>query len=205
MEGNRIMERVEILSSRVVPLPLNDIDTDQIIPASFLTGTTSGGLGRHLFADLRFDKSGSPVASFPLNRPEHEGARILVTGENFGCGSSREHAAWALKDFGLRAVISTSFADIFYTNALKNGLLPVVVSSEARDALFAFAEASPAEEITIDLSHQEIRWPGGSFAFSIDGFAKTCLLNGVDEMGYIMRFSDAIGRYEIELKEGGRQ
>jgi 3-isopropylmalate/(R)-2-methylmalate dehydratase small subunit len=197
------MDRIETFAARVVPLALNDIDTDQIIPAGFLTVTEKEGLGRHLFADLRFDQSGSPVLSFPLNRPEHEAAQILVTGGNFGCGSSREHAAWALKDFGFRAVISTSFADIFYNNALKNGLLPVVVSQETQDALFAMAEASPAQEVTVDLPNQQIRWPGGSFAFSIDGFAKTCLMNGVDELGYIMNLSDAIEEYEASLEEEG--
>ena len=196
------MAGFNILSSAVVPLPLNDIDTDQIIPAGFLTVTSREGLGRHLFADLRFDKEGLPIASFPLNRPEHESAQILVTGGNFGCGSSREHAAWALKDYGIRAVISTSFADIFYNNALKNGLLPVVVDPETRDALLSFGESSPAEEITIDLPNQEVRWRGGAVGFTIDGFAKTCLHNGVDEMGYIMGFSDAIERYEREHGEG---
>ena len=197
------MERIETFAARVVPLALNDIDTDQIIPAGFLTVTDSEGLGRYLFADLRFDQSGSPVMSFPLNQPEHQGAQILLTGGNFGCGSSREHAAWALKDFGFRAVISTSFADIFYSNALKNGLLPVVVSPETQDALFAMAEASPAEEVTVDLPNQQIRWPGGSFAFSIDGFARTCLMNGVDELGYIMSLSDAIEEYEASFEEEG--
>jgi len=197
------MDRIETFAARVVPLSLNDIDTDQIIPAGFLTVTESKGLGRHLFADLRFDQSGSPITSFPLNRPEHEGARVLLTGGNFGCGSSREHAAWALKDFGFQAVISTSFADIFYNNALKNGLLPVVVSPETQEALFRIAEASPAQEVTIDLPNQQIRWPGGSSGFSIDGFAKTCLMNGVDELGYIMSFSDGIAEYEASLEEEG--
>ena len=197
------MHRIETFASRAVPLPTNDIDTDQIIPARFLKGTERAGLGTCLFADLRFDSSGSPVPTFSLNRPEHQGAQILLAGGNFGCGSSREHAAWALTDFGFRAVVSSSFADIFYNNALKNGLLPVVVDKETQGTLFTMVEMHPEEELTIDLPRQEIRWPGGSRSFPIDRFAKTCLLNGVDELGYIMGFSDAIDRYELQHEEGG--
>jgi 3-isopropylmalate/(R)-2-methylmalate dehydratase small subunit len=190
------MDRFEVFSSKVSPLPINDVDTDQIIPARFLTGTKREGLGVHLFADLRTDAAGAPTPAFPLNRPEHRGAQILLAGANFGCGSSREHAPWALTDYGFRAVVSSSFADIFYSNALKNGLLPVVVDKKTQDALFSMVGEDPEAQLTIDLPRQEVRWSGGVSPFPIDGFAKTCLLNGVDEMGYIMGYSDAIDEYE---------
>ncbi|MGB5872539.1 MAG: 3-isopropylmalate dehydratase small subunit [Bacteroidota bacterium] len=195
------MPRIEAFAARAVPLPINDIDTDQIIPARFLKGTERSGLGGYLFADLRLDAAGSPVPTFALNRPEHQGAEILLAGANFGCGSSREHAAWALADHGFRAVVSSSFADIFYSNALKNGILPVAVDKETQSALFKMVEMHPQQDITVDLPRQEIRWPGGSCSFQIDAFTKTCLLNGVDEMGYIMGFSEAIDRYEVQDEE----
>ena len=179
------MAQFTTLTSRVVPLPVNDIDTDQIIPARFLKATDKNGMGDHLFADWRYNADGSPKPDFVLNKPEHQGAQILLAGDNFGCGSSREHAPWALTGFGFRAVISTSFADIFRNNALKNGLLPIVVDAETHQMLFDLVEEMPQAEVTIDLAAQTVTLPTGhSVPFPIDGFSKTCLLKGVDELGY---------------------
>lgn len=184
------------LTSRAIPMPIDDVDTDQIIPARFLTGTSREGLGQHLFSDLRRGPEGTPKPDFPLNRREYEGAQILLAGNNFGCGSSREHAPWALVDYGFRAVLSGSFADIFYTNALKNGLLPVCVDAASLAALFALVREEPSSEVTLDLASQELRWPGGSCTFPIDPFAKRCLLFGVDQLGYILRFLEDIAMFE---------
>jgi 3-isopropylmalate/(R)-2-methylmalate dehydratase small subunit len=185
------------LTSRAVVVPANDIDTDQIIPARFLKVTDKAGLGDSLFADWRYGADGKPKAEFPLNAPSAKGAQVLVAGDNFGCGSSREHAPWALTGFGFRAVVSTSFADIFRNNALKNGLLPVAVAPAAHAALLALLARAPATELTVDLEAQTLSWPGGApVPFPIDAFAKACLLNGVDELGYILRFQDAIAAHE---------
>ena len=185
------------LRSRVVPLPMNDIDTDQIIPARFLKVTDKAGLGANLFADWRYNPDGSPRPDFVLNRPEHQGAQILLAGDNFGCGSSREHAPWALAGHGFRAVISTSFADIFCSNALKNGLLPVVVDAATHQQLFELLEEVPHAELSIDLASQSLSLPSGqSVQFPIDGFAKTCLLQGIDELGYLLHFEPEIAAYE---------
>jgi 3-isopropylmalate/(R)-2-methylmalate dehydratase small subunit len=176
---------------------VNDIDTDQIIPARFLKATDKNGMGDHLFADWRYNADGSPKPDFILNTPRARGAAILLAGDNFGCGSSREHAPWALAGFGFRAVISTSFADIFSGNALKNGLLPVIVDRQTHGRLAAMADAEPEAEITVDLAGQTVKLPGGKeFRFPVDAFAKTCLLNGVDELGYILGFKDKIATYE---------
>jgi 3-isopropylmalate/(R)-2-methylmalate dehydratase small subunit len=184
-------------SAQVVPLLVNDIDTYQIIPARFLKVTDKAGLGENLFADWRYNSDGSQKPEFVLNQRQYEGAAILLAGNNFGCGSSREHAAWALVGSGIRAVISTSFADIFKNNALKNGLLPVTVDSDAHQKLAALVFAQPASELTIDLQSQTIRLPGGTvFHFPMDGFAKTCLLNGTDELGYLLSFRKQIEQYE---------
>jgi 3-isopropylmalate/(R)-2-methylmalate dehydratase small subunit len=184
-------------TSRVVPLLINDIDTDQIIPARFLKATGKTGLGRHLFADWRYSGDGSANPGFVLNKAEHAGARILLTGDNFGCGSSREHAPWALADYGFRAIISTSFADIFRGNALKNGLLPVALDPAGHASLCALVAEKPDTEITVDLQDQRIRLPRSMFLeFRIDSFARTCLLDGIDELGYLQSFDQAIGEYE---------
>lgn len=190
------MAQFTTLTSRIVPLPANDVDTDQIIPARFLKVTDKNGLGANLFADWRYNADGSPKADFILNRPEAQGAQILLAGDNFGCGSSREHAPWALTGFGFRAVISTSFADIFRNNALKNGLLPVVVDAETHRTLFDLVEEVPQVELTLDLSSQTLSFSGGSATFPIDPFSKTCLLNGVDELGYILQFEEQIAAFE---------
>lgn len=184
------------LTSRVVALPVNDVDTDQIIPARFLKATDKKGMGDHLFADWRYNADGSPKTDFVLNSPESQSAQILLAGDNFGCGSSREHAPWALTGFGFRAVVSTSFADIFRNNALKNGLLPIVVDAETHQMLFDYVEEVPAAEFTIDLEAQTLSFPNGSVSFPIDPFSKACLLNGVDELGYIMGFEKEIATYE---------
>ena len=194
------MAQFTALTSRLVPLPMNDVDTDQIIPARFLKATDKLGMGDHLFADWRYDADGSPKPDFVLNKPEHRGAQILLAGDNFGCGSSREHAPWALIGFGFRAVISTSFADIFRNNAFKNGLLPIIVTSETHRELFELLEEGPRAEVTIDLVTQTVTLPGGkTIPFPIDGFSKACLLNGVDEQGYLLGFADKIAEYEARL------
>src|SRR5574337_2050108 len=180
------MAQFTTLPSRILPLPANDIDTDQIIPARFLKATGKDGLGDNLFADWRYDADGSPRPDFVLNKPESNGAQILLAGDNFGCGSSREHAPWALTGYGFRAVISTSFADIFRNNALKNGLLPVVVDAETHRELLDLVGESPRAEVTVDLEALTLRLPDGqTTCFPIDEFSRTCLLEGVDELGYI--------------------
>jgi 3-isopropylmalate/(R)-2-methylmalate dehydratase small subunit len=185
------------LTSIVIPLQRDDVDTDQIIPARYLKVTDKNGLAEGLFSGWRYRADGSPDPEFPLNQPRYQGAQILLAGDNFGCGSSREHAPWALTGWGIRAVISTSFADIFRNNALKNGLLPVVVEARAHTRLVAALEADPALEVTIDLPSQTLSWPGGETAsFPIDPFNKTCLLEGVDQLGYLLKFEDQIAAYE---------
>jgi 3-isopropylmalate/(R)-2-methylmalate dehydratase small subunit len=176
-----------------VVLPGSNIDTDQIIPARFLTTTTRSGLGAHLFADWRYDEHGTPRADFVLNRPESAGCGILVAGRNFGCGSSREHAPWALLDYGFRAVISTEIADIFRSNSLKNGLLPVEVDEPSGQWLLEH----PGAEVTIDLDTATLRLPDGkAVAFPIEAFSRYCLLNGVDELGFLMARQREISAYE---------
>ncbi len=184
------------LTSRVVSLPVDNIDTDQIIPARFLKATDKKDMGSNLFADWRYHEDGSPKAEFVINKPESAGAQILLAGDNFGCGSSREHAPWALTGYGFRAVISTSFADIFRSNALKNGLIPVIVDKKTHQMLLDLAEKSPRADLTVDLASQTLSYPGGSVNFPIDPFNKTCLLNGVDELGYILGFEKEIAAFE---------
>ena len=193
------MAQFTSLTSRIIPLPINDIDTDQIIPARFLKAISKDGMGNNLFADWRYNTDGSPKKDFVLNKDDYKGAQILLAGDNFGCGSSREHAPWALTGYGFRAVISTSFADIFRNNALKNGLLPIIVDSETHRDLFDLADESPRAEIGVDLASQTLTLPNGKkVSFPIDGFAKTCLLEGVDELGYLMKFADKIADYESQ-------
>jgi len=176
---------------------VNDVDTDQIIPARFLKVTDKAGLGASLFADWRYAADGSPRPDFVLNQPGAKDAAILVAGDNFGCGSSREHAPWALVGFGFRAVVSTSFADIFRNNSLKNGLLPVVVDAKAHAAVVSLVRRDPGAELAIDLAAQTLTLPDArAVGFPVDPFAKTCLLNGVDELGYILRFEREIADFE---------
>jgi len=187
------MEPITNIRSRTVVLPSDNIDTDQIIPARFLTTTTREGLGAALFADWRYGPDGSPRNDFVLNRPEARGCAILVAGRNIGCGSSREHAPWALLDYGFRAVISTEIADIFRSNSLKNGLLPVVVD----ETTHRWLTANPGAEVEIDLPSAKIRLPDGRMvSFPIEAFARYCLMNGVDELGYLLSQADAIDAYE---------
>jgi 3-isopropylmalate/(R)-2-methylmalate dehydratase small subunit len=196
------MEPFKKLTSRVVAIPIDNIDTDQIIPARYLKTTDKTGLGHALFSDWRYDAEGRPRPHFVLNHPSSQGAQALVAGDNFGCGSSREHAPWALTGFGLRAVISTSFADIFRNNALKNGLLPVVVDHETHRRLLDLQAADPDAEIVVDLATQTLQLPDGStVTFPIDGFAKQCLLEGVDELGYLLTHLPAIQAYEARTPE----
>jgi len=184
-------------TSRVAPLLVNDVDTDQIIPARFLKVTDKTGLAGHLFSDWRFQADGSPRQEFVLNRPEHRGAAILLAGNNFGCGSSREHAPWALVGYGFRAVISTSFADIFRNNALKNALLPIAVEGHVHQKLATLVVKDPSAELNVDLESQTVTMPDGTTVrFPIDSFAKSCLLNGTDELGYLLRFEKQIAAYE---------
>jgi 3-isopropylmalate/(R)-2-methylmalate dehydratase small subunit len=184
------------LTSRVVSLPVDNIDTDQIIPARFLKATDKKDMGSNLFADWRYHEDGSPKTEFEINKPESAGAQILLAGDNFGCGSSREHAPWALTGYGFRAVISTSFADIFRNNALKNGLIPVIVDKKTHQMLLDLAKKNPRADLTVDLASQTLSYPGGSVNFPIDPFNKTCLLNGVDELGYILGFEKEIAAFE---------
>jgi 3-isopropylmalate/(R)-2-methylmalate dehydratase small subunit len=188
-----MIEPFSVLCSRTAVLPVDNVDTDQIIPARFLTTTQRSGLGRHLFADWRRDERNEPREDFVLNRPEAAGARILVAGRNFGCGSSREHAPWALLDHGFRAVVSTAIADIFRSNALRNGLLPVVLDAEPH----AWLLANPGAEITIDLQRCELRLPDGRpIAFEVEPFARHCMLHGVDPLGWLLGHEEQIRRYE---------
>lgn len=187
------METIAKIRSRTVVLPIEDIDTDQIIPARFLTTTSRTGLGKRLFADWRYDAGGRERADFVLNRPESAGAAVLVGGNNFGCGSSREHAPWALVDFGFRAVISTEIADIFRSNSLKNGLIPVIVDA----ATHAWLIEHPGADVTIDLETRALELPDGrSVTFPIDGFSRYCLMNGLDELGFLLENASAIRAYE---------
>ena len=189
------MRPVVRVRSRTVVIPSSNIDTDQIIPARFLTTTTKDGLGLQLFADWRYRADGTPDPDFALNRPSARGAQVLIAGRNFGCGSSREHAAWALLDFGFRAVVSTEIADIFRGNSLKNGLLPIEVDESTSQWLLE----NPGAEIDIDLEAARLTLPTGlSVNFHIEAFARHCLLNGVDELGYLRGQLPAIERYEAE-------
>jgi len=185
------------ITSHAVLIPAENIDTDQIIPARFLKVIDKDGLGKSLFCDWRYNADGSDKADFPLNFPASQNAQILLAGDNFGCGSSREHAPWALVGWGFRVVISTSFADIFKGNSLKNGLLPVVVSPEVYQKLLAAQKADPKAQITVDLTQKQITLPDGSSStFPVDSFAQHCLLNGIDQLGYILGFESEIKAYE---------
>jgi 3-isopropylmalate/(R)-2-methylmalate dehydratase small subunit len=187
------MQAITQIKSRTVVLPTKDIDTDQIIPARFLTTTTREGLGKALFHDLRFDKDGTEQESFILNSTAAHGCQILVAGNNFGCGSSREHAPWALLDYGLRAVISTEIADIFRTNSLKNGLLPIIVDGVTHEYLLH----NPGIDLEIDVVHSTVRLPDGKVVeYPIDGFARYCLVEGIDQLGFLQQRLDRIQAFE---------
>jgi 3-isopropylmalate/(R)-2-methylmalate dehydratase small subunit len=185
--------------SRVVPMPVNNIDTDQIIPARFLKTTSKQGLDRQLFNDWRYDSQGNPKPDFILNQSRGKNAQVLLAGDNFGCGSSREHAPWALTQFGFRAVISTSFADIFKQNSLKNSLLPIVVPADVHAELFAALETNPDATVKIDLPAQTLTTPAGrKVEFPVDGFSKHCLVEGVDELGFILSREAEIAAFEAQ-------
>lgn len=193
------MEKFTTFTSRLAPLAIDNIDTDQIIPARFLKITSKAGLGENLFFDWRYDAEGKPKSDFILNKPEGRAAHVLLAGDNFGCGSSREHAPWALLQYGFRAVISTSFADIFRGNALKNSLLPVVVPHETHTALLQAVASDAATTVTVDLAEQKLTLPNGSaITFPIDDFARHCMLEGIDELGYILQQEPAIRAYEAK-------
>lgn len=191
------MEPIKAFSGSVVALPINDIDTDQIIPARYLKVTDKAGLGAAAFTDWRYNADGSPKPEFPLNQEQYKGATVLVAGHNFGCGSSREHAPWALMGAGLKAVVSTYFADIFKGNALKNGLLPIVVDEETQKQLISLAQEDPTTQVTIDLESQTLTLPDGrAVKFPVDPFSRYCLLNGVDQLGFLLNLDDDARAYE---------
>jgi 3-isopropylmalate/(R)-2-methylmalate dehydratase small subunit len=191
------MEKFTKLEGVAAPLKMINVDTDKIIPKQYLKTIERTGLGKGLFAEMRYSPDGRENEDFVLNKPAYRRARILVAGDNFGCGSSREHAPWALLDFGIRCVISTSFADIFYNNCFKNGILPITVSAEDLEKLFDDAERGANATLTIDLEAQEVRGPdGGMIRFEIDPFRKHCLLNGLDDIGLTMQKADKIAAYE---------
>ncbi|MGD1888605.1 MAG: 3-isopropylmalate dehydratase small subunit [Cohaesibacteraceae bacterium] len=197
------MDKFTTLTSVAAPMPVINVDTDMIIPKQFLKTIKRTGLGKSLFFEMRFHEDGSENAEFVLNQPAYRSAQILVAGDNFGCGSSREHAPWALLDYGIRCVISTSFADIFYNNCFKNGILPIVVSQEELDKLMDDAERGQNATLTVDLENQTIKGPdGGTITFEIDAFRKHCLLNGLDDIGLTMEKSPAIDSFEGEISEG---
>lgn len=191
------MEALTKITSKMVSLPIENIDTDQIIPARFLKVTDKKGLGDNLFCDWRYEPDGTPKPDFVLNQDQAQGAQILIAGDNFGCGSSREHAPWALMGYGFKAVISTSLADIFRNNSLKNGLLPIIVDEETHRQLQSLVEEEPGTTISIDLPNQTITLPDGrSVTFPIDAFSKNCIVNGLDQLGYLQSKLDDIEAFE---------
>jgi len=195
------MEKFTTLTGVAAPLDMINVDTDMIIPKQFLKTIKRTGLGKSLFFEMRFDDDGNEKPDFVLNKPAYRKAQILVAGDNFGCGSSREHAPWALLDFGIRCVISTSFADIFYNNCFKNGILPIVVPKEDLDKLMDDARRGANATLTVDLVRQEIRGPdGGRVAFEVDPFRKHCLLEGLDDIGLTLQKADAIESFEERQK-----
>ena len=193
------MQKFTTLTAVAAPLNMMNVDTDMIIPKDYLKTIERTGLGKGLFSEMRYNEDGSDNPDFVLNRPAYRNAQILVAGDNFGCGSSREHAPWALLDFGIRCVISTSFADIFHNNCFKNGILPIVVSKEDLDKLMDDAERGANATLTIDLATQEIQGPdGGTIKFEVDPFKKHCLLNGLDDIGLTMEKAASIATFETQ-------
>ncbi len=196
------MDKFTTLTGIAAPMPLVNIDTDMIIPKQFLKTIKRSGLGINLFDEMRYDREGNELPDFILNQPAYRQTQILVAGDNFGCGSSREHAPWALLDFGIRCVISTSFADIFFNNCFKNGILPVVLPQDAVDALMEDARKGANARITVDLENQTVTTSDGvSFAFEIDPFRKHCLLNGLDDIGLTMEKAPRIDSYETQMAQ----
>jgi 3-isopropylmalate/(R)-2-methylmalate dehydratase small subunit len=196
------MEKFEKLTGIAAPMPLVNIDTDMIIPKVFLKTIKRSGLGVNLFDEMRFDRQGNEIADFVLNQPQYRETEILVAGDNFGCGSSREHAPWALKDFGIKSVISTSFADIFYNNCFKNGILPIILPQEAVELLMKDAEKGSNARMTVDLETQTVTSSDGeSFAFDVDPFKKHCLLNGLDDIALSLEKVAAIDTYEAKASQ----
>lgn len=195
------MKKFEKINSTAVPLPIENIDTDQIIPARFLKATTREGFGDNLFRDWRYDASNEPKKDFVLNNPNYKG-EVFVVGRNFGCGSSREHAAWAISDYGFKVVVSSFFADIFKSNALNNGLLPVVVSQDALDKILTEIEKNPNTEVEVDLVNQKISVPALALSesFEINDYKKTCLINGYDDIDYLISMKDKIEVFEKQRK-----
>ncbi|MEM6595788.1 MAG: 3-isopropylmalate dehydratase small subunit [Pseudomonadota bacterium] len=193
------MDKFETLTGIAAPMPLVNIDTDMIIPKQFLKTIKRSGLGVNLFDEMRFDREGNEVPDFVLNKPQYRETEILVAGDNFGCGSSREHAPWAIKDFGIRCVISTSFADIFYNNCFKNGILPIVLPKEAVDVLMQDAEKGSNARMTVDLEAQTVTSSDGEvFSFEVDSFKKRCLMEGLDDIGLTMEKASAIDSFEAK-------
>jgi 3-isopropylmalate/(R)-2-methylmalate dehydratase small subunit len=191
------MDKFTTLTGVAAPLPMMNVDTDMIIPKQFLKTIARTGLGRALFDEMRYDQSGNELEDFVLNQPAYRNAQILVAGDNFGCGSSREHAPWALLDYGIRCVIAPSFADIFFNNCFKNGILPIVLPQEDVDKLMDDAERGANAVVTVDLEKQEIRGPdGGTIAFEVDPFRRHCLLNGLDDIGLTLEEEHAIDAFE---------
>ena len=196
------MEKFEKLTGIAAPMPLVNIDTDMIIPKVFLKTIKRSGLGVNLFDEMRYDRQGNEIPDFVLNKPQYREAKILIAGDNFGCGSSREHAPWAIADFGIRCVISTSFADIFYNNCFKNGILPIVLPQEDVDKLMDDAERGANAVVTVDLENQTIQGPdGGTINFDVDPFKKHCLLNGLDDIGLTMEKAASIDAFEAEASQ----
>ncbi|MGH1330331.1 MAG: 3-isopropylmalate dehydratase small subunit [Paracoccaceae bacterium] len=196
------MDKFEKITGVAAPMPLINIDTDMIIPKVFLKTIKRSGLGVSLFAEMRYNDDGSEIADFVLNKPAYRDAEIIVAGDNFGCGSSREHAPWAIKDFGVRCVISTSFADIFFNNCFKNGILPIILPQEQVDALMADAEKGANARMTVDLEAQEITSSDGQvFPFEVDAFKKHCLLEGLDDIGLTMAKVASIDAYEAQASQ----
>ncbi|MCP5098613.1 MAG: 3-isopropylmalate dehydratase small subunit [Chloroflexi bacterium] len=191
------MQPFTTLNSHMVAIPTENIDTDQIIPAQFLKTISKAGLGKNLFFHWRYNEDGTPKSSFPLNQSDAQGAKVLLAGDNFGCGSSREHAPWSLMDHGFQAVISTSFADIFRNNSLKNGLLPVIVDEDTHQQLLSLVEEDPSTQVALDLEAQTLTLPDGrSVNFPIDNFSKTCMLDGIDQLGYLLKQDALVAQFE---------
>ena len=196
------MDKFEALTGIAAPMPLVNIDTDMIIPKQFLKTIKRSGLGANLFDEMRFDRSGNEISDFVLNQDAYRNAEILVAGDNFGCGSSREHAPWAIKDFGIRCVISTSFADIFYNNCFKNGILPIALPAEAVDVLMKDAEKGANARMNVDLAAQTVTTSDGEvFSFEVDAFKKHCLMEGLDDIGLTMAKADSIASFETKAAQ----
>ncbi|MEQ5775572.1 MULTISPECIES: 3-isopropylmalate dehydratase small subunit [unclassified Thalassospira] len=193
------MDKFNTLTGVAAPLPMLNVDTDMIIPKQFLKTIKRSGLGKNLFDEMRYDDNGNEIPDFVLNQPAYRDAKILVTGANFGCGSSREHAPWSLLDFGIRCIIAPSFADIFYNNCFKNGILPIALPQEDVDKLMSDAERGANATVTVDLEKQEITGPdGGCIKFEVEAFRKHCMLNGLDDIGLTLQQADAINGFEAE-------